>query len=101
MNINRQVARRMLHKAGMGVVLAIILIFFFIVAGGLAYIVNPTRQCEGEGDIPVGNATTYWEIAQREYPDIDPRAMSSLLLDYNGGDYDALHGSSIKGPIAC
>lgn len=40
--------------------------------------------CEGERSVEVGSAGTYWEIAEREFPDSDPRTVVDAIMVRNG-----------------
>ncbi len=40
--------------------------------------------CEGERSVLVGSAGTYWEIAEREFPDSDPRTVVDAIVVLNG-----------------
>ncbi|MSR89810.1 hypothetical protein EXS53_02675 [Patescibacteria group bacterium] len=42
--------------------------------------------CEGERSVEVGSAGTYWEIAEREFPNKDIRLIVDAIVALNGGD---------------
>lgn len=83
-----------------GLVFAMFAVIIFFAGGGMAIFAGPDN-CTGTRDIRVGNATTFWEIAEREFPYDDPRVVTDRLVDMNNGDYDSLHRSTIKGPVDC
>jgi hypothetical protein len=92
------------RKALEGVCVAICVIIFFGIVflaagGGMAIFAGPNK-CTGIRDIRVGNASTYWEIAEREFPNDDPRVVTAKMLEMNEG-YSALHRSTIKAPVEC
>lgn len=64
------------------------LILFTIAAAGylLGWRVSfhQLPACEGERSVLVGSAGTYWEIAEREFPDSDPRTVVDELIRLNG-----------------
>ena len=66
------------------------LIIFTIAAAGylLGWRVSfhQLPACEGERSVEVGSAGTYWEIAEREFPDSDPRSVVDELIRLNGED---------------
>ncbi len=71
------------------------LILFTIAAAGylLGWRVSfhQLPACEGERSVEVGSAGTYWEIAEREFPDKDIRTVVDELIRLNGEflrDYD-------------
>lgn len=72
----------------------------FLAGGGMAIFASPDT-CSGEQEIRVGEATTYWEIAEREFPNDDPRVVSTKMVEMNNGDYDPQHRKTIKGPVDC
>jgi hypothetical protein len=80
-----------------------VIIFFgivFLAGGGMAIFARPDN-CTGIRDIRVGEATTYWQIAERDYPYDDPRIVTAKMLEMNNQDYNALHRSTIKAPVDC
>lgn len=97
-------ALQYLKKIGEGIVVAVGAVLFFVViffaGGGMAIFASPDN-CTGEREIRVGNASTFWEIAEREFPHDDPRVVTDRLLSMNNGNYDSLHGASIRGPVEC
>lgn len=83
-----------------GLVFAMIAAVIFLAGGGMAVFAGPDN-CTGIRDIRVGNASTYWEIAEREFPYDDPRVVTAKMLEMNNQDYDALLRSTIKAPVDC
>ena len=80
------------------------LILFTIAAAGylLGWRVSfhQLPACEGERSVEVGSAGTYWEIAEREFPDSDPRTVVDELIRLNGGDL-SVGATSINVPMKC
>lgn len=95
-----QYLKRVAEWIGAGLVFAMIIAVIFLAGGGMAIFASPDN-CTGERDIRVGEATTFWEIAEREFPYDDPRVVTDRLLAMNDGDYDTLLRSTIKGPLDC
>lgn len=97
-------ALRYLKKIGEALIVAFGAVLFFVMiflaGGGMAVFAGPDN-CTGEQDIRVGEANTFWEIAEREFPNDDPRVVTDRLLAMNDGDYDSLLRSTIKGPLDC
>ena len=64
------------------------LILFTIAAAGylLGWRVSfhQLPACEGERSVEVGSAGTYWEIAEREFPDKDIRPIVNAIMVRNG-----------------
>ena len=70
--------------------------FYYASTGGFTF---PPRDCKGKQRIAVGKARTYWEIAKRDFPSSDPRAVGDALIKMNG---DILQpGGTILAPLAC
>lgn len=91
--------KKLAEWIGAGLVFALIAAIIFLAGGGMA-VFPGADTCTGERDIRVGDAGTYWEIAEREFPYKDPRVVTDHLVSMNNGDYN-LHRSTIKGPVDC
>lgn len=95
-----QYVKKLGEKIAIFLCIAIFFAIIFVAGGGLIIFATGDR-CTGSRDIPVGKETTYWDIALREFPNVDPRVSSGHLVDMNGGDYRALERPTIKGPEKC
>ncbi len=79
--------------------LILMLLGGLLFAAGWRADINRPQYCTGVKTIQVVSASTFWEIANRDFPDSDPRAVVDELTKLNG---DILYGGgSIKAPKSC
>lgn len=100
MNIGNSYGFRdsLLKCLGWMMLIIITIATIMIVAGWRIKLIEP-NYCKGERTLSVGKALTFWEIAQREFPKSDPRAVTDELVKLNGTAI--LDASSIKAPESC
>ena len=89
---------KLLQLLGFMMMIVITIITIMILAGWQIKFIEPD-YCQGSRTIAVGKANSLWEIAQREFPKSDPRAVTDELVRLNGSAM--LDASSVKAPISC